>query len=122
MKQAFQIIVIALIAFPAWAEEPSSQVEQAAEAPSTLYMSLKEVQAISSKAASPSAEAQQILGIPNPPPPKTEAQPGWAEELVSGVISQAARQEQLNNPDRDLRPQPEPLYRNAFPRDASQTK
>lgn len=99
---------------PVWA---GNDTATAPARTSTLYMSLQDVLAQQAKEkAAREAASNESAGLPPAPPPKSAREAGFTEKLVSGFVKGAARQEALNNPDRDLRPRPEPVSPNAFPR------
>ncbi len=113
MKPIATLITLLLFVAPVWAEEPA---DETAGRTSTLYMNLQDVLAhqAGERARREASAPDQATGLPPAPPAKSPHKPGWAETAISGIVKGAARQEALNNPDRDLRPQPEPLNRNAF--------
>lgn len=107
-------MVLLLLAPPVWADDTAPADSPRA---STLYMSLEDVLAQQAKEkAAQEAANRETAGLPPAPPPKPPRQAGFTEKLVSGFVKGAARQEALNNPDRDRRPQPEPVNPNAFAR------
>ena len=117
MKRFFILIFLIFCASTVWSAEATPADASAKQAPSsTLFMSLQEVQ--KAQASEQAQEAETNLskptGLPPAPPPLPDREAGWPEKLVSGFIKGAAHNESLTNPDRDLRPKPEPLNRNAF--------
>ncbi len=118
MKLLLPIFALAaFIASSAWAGEvvpADSSAEQTP--PSTLFMSLQEVEKMQAREQAKEAHAKSSKqsGLPPAPPPLPDREAGWPEKLVSGMIKGAAHNESLTNPDRDLRPKPEPVNKNAF--------
>lgn len=113
MKLLLPIFALAaFIASSSWADEvaPADESGQQTQ-PSTLFMSLQEVEKMQAREQAKEAQtkASKRSGLPPAPPPLPDREAGWPEKLVSGMIKGAAHNESLTNPDRDLRPKPEPV-------------
>ncbi|QPJ61344.1 MAG: hypothetical protein G3M70_05345 [Candidatus Nitronauta litoralis] len=117
MKFTIPFMALMLFTSPAWAGEVVSADASAKQAPpSTLFMSLQEVEKMQAREKAEEAQTQSSRqgGLPPAPPPLPERKAGWPEKLVSGIVKGAAHQESLNNPISDQLPKPEPVNKNAF--------
>ncbi len=112
MKTFCTLLLLTCLSNPAWGETESA-IDSKAEvnSSSTLFMSLQEVQKTQAReqAEALARSPQPGAGLPPAPPPKSKRKSSWVEHVVSGVVKGAARQETFTNPDRDLRPRPEPV-------------
>lgn len=112
MKLFFILIVLIFAESSSWAGEATPAAASVKQAPpSTVFMSLQEVRKAQAHEQAKQAEikSSRRSGLPPAPPPLPEHEASWTEKLVSGMIKGAAHNESLTNPDRDLRPKPEPV-------------